>query len=209
MIAELLILTFLTFTGVSVDGTIWYPIPTTKIETFKEDIENADIYTETTTTIIPSQYEENTEVYPLLGCPSETVSSEIQKYLAMIPSIYLTTFYESGWTIQVLDYIPGYADNIIGLTDVNKKTISIINNVEYSRYILHEFGHFLEFSNIMTCNVEIYLKEKEALQTSTETNAANVSTMFEFYAEGYMWNILNCELLEKNCPELYAFYRDL
>ncbi len=60
----------------------------------------------------------------------------------------------------------------------------------------------------MTCDVEIYLKEKEVLQTSTGTNAANVSTMLEFYAEGYMWNILNCELLEKNCPELYTFYRD-
>lgn len=124
----------------------------------------------------------------------------------MIPDDYLNTFSELRWEIQVLDYIPGYAGNIVGLANVNEKTIFIINDTKYAESIIHEFGHFLEYENMITCNVEIYLEEKDALQISTDTNIANVSTMLEFYAEGYKWYILDNELIKENCPKLYNFF---
>ena len=212
MIAELIISGLLVFVGTSADGTIWIPEPI--IETVPhENAVDTKLETQNSSAGIASSEsynlnigEKTAEVYPLLGCPSESVADEIQKCLAMIPEDYMNAFSESGWKIQVLDYIPGYASNIVGLTNVNEKTIFIINDAKYAKYIIHEFGHFLEYENIITCDVDIYIEEKDALQVSTGTNIANVSTMLEFYAEGYKWYIVNNELIKENCPKLYNFF---
>lgn len=212
MIAELIILGLLAFTGISADGTIWIPKPLTEDIQYESAVDiKLDMHNSSISTASPELCELNTnekvtEVYPLLGCPARDVAGAIQKNLAMIPDDYLNTFSELGWEIQVLDYIPGYAGNIVGLTNINEKTIFIINDAKYAEFIIHEFGHFLEYENMITCDAEIFLEEKDALQISTGTNIANMSTMLEFYAEGYKWYILDNELIKENCPKLYNFF---
>ena len=81
----LIISGLLVFVGTSADGTIWIPEPI--IETVPhENAVDTKLETQNSSAGIASSEsynlnigEKTAEVYPLLGCPSESVADEIQK----------------------------------------------------------------------------------------------------------------------------------
>lgn len=151
-----------------------------------------------------------TEILPVLGCPSSEVYSALQTYLSMLPQAYVEQFVFLGWTLQVLDHIPDWADNIVGLTDENSKTITIVNNPAYARFVVHEFGHFLEFTGIMSISdADMFHEEAEKLRAWTGTSSANVSSVLEFMAESYNWYILDREGLRAHCPKACEYFDNM
>ncbi len=150
------------------------------------------------------------EVLPVSGCPSSEVYNELQECLSMLPQTYVEQFVSLGWTLQVLDYIPDRADNIVGLTDKNSKTITMVNNPIYAHFVVHEFGHFLEFTGVMDISdIDMFYEEAEKLRVWTGTSSANVSSVLEFMAESYSYYIFDHEGLRTYCPKVCEYFDNM
>lgn len=179
-------------------------------EEFTQAVETESATEAPTEPVEPVTQYQATEVLPVLGCPSSEVYSALQAYLSMLPQVYVEQFVSLGWTLQVLDYIPDWSANTVGLTDKNSKTITVVNNPAYARFVIHEFGHFLEFTGVIDMSdASMFHEEAEKLQAWTGTAQANVSSVLEFMAEGYNYYILDHEGLRTHCPRLCEYFDNI
>ena len=105
----------------------------------------------------------------------------------------------------------GYSGNILALTVYGEKTIYI--SVKDSSSIIHEVGHFLDYSLGRVSSfpefVDIFTEESGNLTLFHKTHKDNYSTALEYFAESFQEYILHPNDLQNFCPKTYEYIDNL
>lgn len=124
-------------------------------------------------------------------------------------------FESSGWKIIIsntsLKQRFGYEFSILALTLLQEKEIYIDNRENAKNSILHELGHFVDYSLGFVSSsdefVSIYEEEVNNFVSFWKTHKNNTSTPIEYFAEAYQVLIVQPDRLIENCPKTVGFLR--
>ena len=149
-----------------------------------------------------------TKIY---GNNTEELNGNAVSYLYYLPKSLLDSFKNNGWSIY---FVNGSMSMIIGdvMTDSGVKLSNAAGYTDYThhviaisvtsgKYILHEFGHFLQFQTNST--TVIIPTEDEALKTFSHRDYCE-TTSREYYAEAFMAYCMDSSYMENNCPQITA-----
>lgn len=136
----------------------------------------------------------------------------------MIPENIREKFEEDGWKISATTenlgrkYF-GKKMSILALTVTDEKAI-YIDDREKARYsVIHEMGHFIDFSSGFVSGTEefeeIFNEEVDLLRSFHKTHINNTSTAVEYFAESYQAMIIESEKMMEKCPNTYQFVQEV
>lgn len=136
---------------------------------------------------------------------------DFMSYIETIESEHaslVNRFRSDGWRVVLttadLDELlfNGSTQNVAGATVSSSKTI-YVEAGQYSYCIIHEFGHYMDYKLGMISEkgdfTAIYSSEGGSLSEYGKTDST------EFFAEAYMYSILEPDTLSSNCPQAYDF----
>lgn len=171
---------------------------------------NRNIFNETNREGVLTRSTDYAYVY-LLGNISDREYADFSSYMSVLVSQQgelAGTFRSDGWRIILtsadLDQMlfGGNTQNVVGCTISSEKTIYVEAGAS-SYCVIHEFGHYLDYklSEISKGNEfqTIYGAEAGNLSSYGQTDAT------EFFAEIYMYGILEPQNTQEKCPLAYAF----
>lgn len=149
-----------------------------------------------------------------IGEVRERYVSRCEEMLSLLPESLRYLFVDYGWHFYVtteniaMTEFDGEYSSVKGLTDVQSLYIKVEDRDNAtSTTILHEFGHFLDYS----CNFPSERNDFFAIM-ERETEAAQDMGMDyglgdneEYFAESFLWYLTEPEVMEANIPLTYKF----
>lgn len=139
--------------------------------------------------------------------------ADVEKYYAKIPENVRNYFQNSGWHITVsassLGPRYGYTFSILALTVYDDHQIWIDNRNSAKDAIVHEVGHFIDYTQGWSSStsefLEIYAAEKEAFCMYHSTHQNNTSTAIEYFAESFQQCVYDPAGMQAACPRTYTY----
>ena len=132
-----------------------------------------------------------------------------------VPQNVRTHFESNGWSVICTSQHLGtlfYSDSSLSIQAVNaldKKTIWVEAREAAMTSIVHELGHYIDFSFSWASSTEefkgIYEEELQLFRTIVSTHENNTSTVSEYFAESYAISIEYPELMSQYCPKTYEY----
>ena len=164
--------------------------------------------------------------YSFVTINGDVTSSEYETfsyYLEMLNEAYpdiITTFEENGWelvltTADLNDLLyGGQTSGVVGCTvwstssdGTSSGTIYVNSSEDYSYCVIHEFGHYLDVASGLPSNTDDFLTLYESESASlTEYGQTDV---MEFFAEVFMYSILQPETTAESVPDSYEFVTEI
>ncbi|MCR5108123.1 MAG: hypothetical protein K6B28_08155 [Lachnospiraceae bacterium] len=192
------------------NGNIHKELPVPIGEHDKNPQINHKIFNETLDSGDYSQSEDYSYVY-YLGAVSEGDYDYFSQYMDILSSeqsSVMDSFLSSGWKIILtsadLDELlfNGQTENVAGCTYSSRKEI-YVESGDSSYCVIHEIGHYIDYVLNYASQTEefqsIYAKESGNLTDYGTTSAE------EFFAEVYMYSLLEPETTAEKCPLAYAY----
>lgn len=149
-----------------------------------------------------------------IGGVSDELMQKFSKAYMMVPENVREHFTNDGWTIyatteDIGQKYYGHKMNILALTVTGEKAIYIDNRKKAANSLIHEMGHYIDYSNDFISSseefAEIYNEEVSTFRSIHSTHANNTATAVEYFAEFYMVAILDPEKVKDKCPRTYEF----
>ena len=136
--------------------------------------------------------------------------------LILLPQDLLNKFYADGWGIVITQeslsdmYYKGVYNNVMAVTDGNIKVIWLSAKEEAIRNsVIHEMGHYLEFTYGFPNNTEeftaIYKAERKKFKVPGGSAAQARSSSLEYFAEAFQEYFLHPDSLLENTPLTYQY----
>ena len=168
-------------------------------------------------------YEKGNVDHPFVldGDIKDSIVFYAASYYYSLPEIIRMEFSKDGWQVVLTDkdiskeYYHGPIEGrLAGLTDCSDKRIYIHNTREdIQRAMIHEFGHFFDYSigmgSVSFEFKEIYEVEKELFKEKRKIDNHNISNEMEYFAETFSQFLLYPDILKKNCPQTYDYLMEL
>jgi len=148
----------------------------------------------------------------VMGNVSQEDYDEFASYLEMADDNLVADFAEEGWTIILtsadLDRLlfGGQTEGVMGCTYYAKETI-YVQTGDYSYCVIHELGHYLDYyyNYISTSTDFVSIYNEEAINLSEYSQTCSE----EFFAEVYIYSILEPDTTAQSCPDAYEYINDL
>ena len=142
----------------------------------------------------------------------------VNQQLSVIPSYLQDAFVKDGWSVYVTEldigqtYYPGQFDMVMATTNYDESRILIEDRMDAVRESpIHEVGHWFDIYLGLVSNTEIftgiYNEESAAFIRAYGTDC--VRDEMEFFAEGFLYYIVNPAKLQSVSPQLYQFIHSL
>ncbi len=192
------------------NGSIHNELPVPVGEQGKNPQINREIFNEAVDSGDYSQSEDYSCVY-YLGNVSENDYDYFSQYMNILTSeqsSVMESFLSSGWKIILtsadLDELlfNGQTENVAGCTYSSKKEI-YVETGDSSYCVIHEIGHYIDY----VLNYASQTEEFQSIYASEAGSLTNYGTTSaeEFFAEVYMYSLLEPETTAEKCPLAYAY----
>lgn len=156
--------------------------------------------------------------FQIQGVPGNESIIGVFRGVEQIPSIW-ESFQKQGWTLYVTDQdiqskYSDYTYAIGGITDYETKEIWIGNyGEETTSQVLHEMGHYLDWSLDFPSNSDTFLaihqKEKSQMFYIAEVLRDHIEDPREYFAESVCQFVENKERLKQYNPETYQYFSQI
>ena len=148
---------------------------------------------------------------------SSSMVSGVESYYNKLPENVRQYFQQSGWKITVsgtsLGPRWGYSYSILALTVYGDKQIWIDNRNEAKSSIVHETGHFIDYTQGFTSSSQtfsdIYSAEMVGFCAYHKTHVNNTNTAMEYFAEAFQQCVYDPSGMATACPQTYNYIMNI